>query len=116
MRLANDGRQGGSANPDGEALLVALAALQHARGQLDLTGLAGGLSGGTAAVDDPLADATIDAVLDGDGQWGGLAPSAITLDAVARDCVLRHRAAGLAWPPTADLVQRFQRWSQGIVT
>jgi hypothetical protein len=116
MRLANDGRQGGSANPDSEALLVALAALQHARGQLDLTGLAGGLSGGTAAVDDPLADATIDAVLDGDGQWGGLAPSAITLDAVARDCVLRHRAAGLAWPPTADLVQRFQRWSQGIVT
>jgi len=33
-----------------------------------------------------------------------------------RQCLDEHRLEKLQWPPPADVVDRFKRWSEGIVT
>ena len=95
-----------------EAMLVALAALHHAE-----PGLVGAplifkttgdtkLPAGVTANNFPSLDRmTEDERTKFHNLWG-----------LVRDCIEQHGKAGLQWPPPDDVITRFKRWSEGIVT
>ena len=35
---------------------------------------------------------------------------------ITRQCLDEHHQAELQWPPSAEVIERFKRWSDGIVT
>jgi hypothetical protein len=35
---------------------------------------------------------------------------------VVRSCLDQHKRDGLNWPPPPEVIERFKRWSEGIVT
>ena len=96
-----------------EAMLVALAALHHTEpalvGNVLLFQEAGSTSDIPAALtshDFPPLEKMSEAEK----------KKLFDLWSITRQCLDEHRHAGLRWPPTPEVVERFKRWSDGIVT
>ena len=96
-----------------EAMLVALAALHHTEP---------GLVGHALLFQDAGSRKTIPVALTTRDfpALGNMAEAEkqqlFNLWGITRECLDEHRTAGLQWPPTAEVIKRFKRWSDGIVT
>ena len=92
-----------------EAMLVALAALHHTEPALVGYALLLSTSNLPAALTcqnfPPLAEMGETEKERLSDLWG-----------ITRQCLDEHRDAGLQWPPSAEVIKRFKRWSDGIVT
>jgi photosystem II stability/assembly factor-like uncharacterized protein len=113
MRLRDD-RERKAVSPETqqtEAMLVALAALHHAEPRLlTLAKQPGDLNldqyGAVTSNEMPF----ISTFSDNDKKEFN------TLWNLMRACLKEHQSAKLEWPPTSELIERFKRWSDGIVT
>jgi hypothetical protein len=114
MRLRDD-RERKVVSPETqqtEAMLVALAALHHAQPALIADGL---LFQESPKLSTPLALTTrdfpaLEKMSDDQKQ------EIFNLWQVVRECLHQHEQEKLQWPPPADVIDRFKRWSEGIVT
>ena len=114
MRLRDD-RERKVVSPQtqqAEAFLVALAALQHATPSLLAHGLLFTPSNKLAlpAALTRTEFPVLDRMVDEDRQ------ELFNLWNVVRDCMDEHLQSKLPWPPPQEVVDRFKRWSEGIVT
>jgi photosystem II stability/assembly factor-like uncharacterized protein len=96
-----------------EAMLVALAALHHTETRLVGHALLFQDTGSTKPIPVALTTRDFPAL---DNMAEAEKQQLFDLWGIARQCLNEHRTAGLQWPPTAEVIERFKRWSDGIVT